>query len=147
MLQTNVALNALRTPTIIPQYMTKFAMEKVCDLPGVNVSITVWQVRCDGFVVFSARQVCIISLRSPGVTKDLEIKQLSLRKVRCFAMDQVRDQPGLNVSKMVCQLRCDKFGLISARQLCIMKLEMKPAKPPQGKARVGFEATAEEWRF
>ena len=28
-----------------------------------------------------------------------------------------------------------------------MKLEMKPAKPSQGKARVGFEATAGEWRF
>ena len=62
-------------------------------------------------------------------------------------MDQVCDQPGLNVSIMVWQLRCYKFAFFSARQLYIMKLEMKPAKPSQGKARVGFEATAEEWRF
>ena len=62
-------------------------------------------------------------------------------------MDQVFDQPGLNVSIIVWQLRCDKFILFSARQLYIMKLEMKPAKPSQGKVRVGFEASAEEWRF
>ena len=87
MLQSNVALNAARTSTIISQYMTKFAMDQVFDQPGVSVSMAVWQLRCDKFVVFSARQ------------------------------------------------------------LYIMRLEMKPAKPSQGKAREGIEATAEEWRF
>ena len=38
---TNVALNAPHTSTIIPQYMTKFAIDQVCDKPGVNVSMTV----------------------------------------------------------------------------------------------------------
>ena len=54
--QTNVALNSFRTFTIIPQYMTKFAMDQICDLPGLNVSITVWQLQLDIFFVFSARQ-------------------------------------------------------------------------------------------
>ena len=45
------------------------------------------------------------------------------------------------------KLRCDKFVVFSARQLYITKLEMKPAKPSQGKTRVDFEATAEEWRI
>ena len=39
--QKNVALNSFRTSTIIPQYTTKFAMDHVFDLPGLNVSITV----------------------------------------------------------------------------------------------------------
>ena len=47
-------------------------------------------------------------------------------------MDQVRDHPGLNVSIMVLRLRCDKFVVFSARQLYIMKLEMKPAESSQG---------------
>ena len=47
-------------------------------------------------------------------------------------MDQVCDRPGLNVSIMVCQLRCDNFVLFSARQQYIMKLEMKPGKSSQG---------------
>ena len=41
-----------------------------------------------------------------------------------FTMDQVGDQPGLDVSITVRQLRCDKFVLFSVRQLCIMKLEV-----------------------
>ena len=41
LVQTNVAPNAFRTSTIIPQYMTKFAMDQVDDQPGLNVSITV----------------------------------------------------------------------------------------------------------
>ena len=45
----NVARNAFRTSTIKPQYMTKLAMGQVCDQPGLNVSITVWQLRCDIF--------------------------------------------------------------------------------------------------
>ena len=64
-----------------------------------------------------------------------EMKRAKFRKVRSLSMDQVCDKPGLNVSIMVCQLRFDKFVLFSARQLFIMKLEMKPAKPSQGKAR------------
>ena len=39
--QTNVAPNASRTSTIIPQYMTKSAMDQVCDQPGLSASITV----------------------------------------------------------------------------------------------------------
>ena len=62
---SNVAPNAFRTSTLIPQHMTKFAMDKVFDLPGLNVSIAVWQLRCDKFFVFSARQVCIIKLEIP----------------------------------------------------------------------------------
>ena len=50
--QTNVARNAFRAPTMTPQYMTLFAMEQFCDQLGVNVSITVWQLRFDKFVVF-----------------------------------------------------------------------------------------------
>ena len=45
--QTNVAPNAFRTSTITPQYMTKFAMDQLCVQPGLNVSITVWQLPCD----------------------------------------------------------------------------------------------------
>ena len=40
-IQANVAPNAFRTSTIIQQYMTKFAMDKVFVQPGLNVSITV----------------------------------------------------------------------------------------------------------
>ena len=36
--------------------------------------MSVWQLRCDKFVVFFAREVYILSLRSPGVTKDLRRK-------------------------------------------------------------------------
>ena len=61
----NVAPNAFRTSTIIPQYITKFAMDQLCDQPGLNVSITVRQLRCDKFVVFSARHVYIIKLETP----------------------------------------------------------------------------------
>ena len=55
--QTNVAFYALSTSAIIPQHKTKFAMDQVCDRPGLFVSITVWQLRCDKVVVFSARPV------------------------------------------------------------------------------------------
>ena len=41
LLQTNDAPNALRTSTAIPQYMTKFAMDQVCDRSGLIVVITV----------------------------------------------------------------------------------------------------------
>ena len=37
----------------------------------------------------------ILNLRCPGVTKILREKLASFREVRCFAMDQVCDQPGL----------------------------------------------------
>ena len=63
--QTRVAPNAFRTSTITPQYMTKLAMDQVCDKPGLNVPITVWQPRCDKFVVFSAGQLCIMMLEVP----------------------------------------------------------------------------------
>ena len=63
--ETNVSPNAIRTSTIIPQYMTKLAMDQVCDQPGLNVSITAWQLPCDKFVVFSARQVRIMKLEIP----------------------------------------------------------------------------------
>ena len=63
--QTNVAPYAFRTSTIIPQYMTKFAMDQVCDQPGLTVPTTVWQLPRDKFVVFSARQVCIMKLEVP----------------------------------------------------------------------------------
>ena len=36
-LQTNFAPNASRTSSIIPQYMTKFAMDQVGDQPGLDV--------------------------------------------------------------------------------------------------------------
>ena len=39
--QTNVAPNALRTSALLPQYMTKFAIDQVCDQPWLNVSIKV----------------------------------------------------------------------------------------------------------
>ena len=39
LVQTNVAPNAFRTVIIIPQYMTKFAMDQVCDESGLNVLI------------------------------------------------------------------------------------------------------------
>ena len=41
-----------------------------------------------------------------------------------FAMGQVCDQPGLNFSITVRQLPCDKFVVLSARQVCIIKLEI-----------------------
>ena len=63
--QTNIAPNAFRTSTTIPQNITLFAMDQVCDQPGLDVSITVRQIRCDKFVVFSTRQVCIIKLEIP----------------------------------------------------------------------------------
>ena len=93
--------------------------------------MAVCQLRCDKFVVFFAREECVLNLRSPGVTKDLREEIASFRKLRSFAMDQVRDQPRLNVSIMVWQLRCEKF-FFSARQLYIIGLEMKPAKSSQG---------------
>ena len=34
--QTNVTPIALRTFTTIPQYKTKFAMDPICDQPGLN---------------------------------------------------------------------------------------------------------------
>ena len=37
----NCRPSAFRTSTIIPQYMTKFAMDQVGDKPGLKVSITV----------------------------------------------------------------------------------------------------------
>ena len=43
--QTNVAPNAFRTYTIIPQYMTKFAMDQVCYKLGLGVAMTVSQLR------------------------------------------------------------------------------------------------------
>ena len=45
--------------------MTLSAMDQFFDLPGVNVSITVWHLRCDKFVVFYAGQLCIIELENP----------------------------------------------------------------------------------
>ena len=39
--QTDAAPNAIRTSTVISQYMTKFDMDQVFDKPGLNVSITV----------------------------------------------------------------------------------------------------------
>ena len=63
--QTNVAPNAPRTSNIIPQFITKFAMDQVCDQPGLNVSIAVCQLRRDKFFVFTARQVCIMNLEIP----------------------------------------------------------------------------------
>ena len=83
-------------------------------------------------LLFFAREVYILNLKSPGVTKDLREEKASFRKVRSFAMDKGCDTTGLNVSKMVLQLRCDKFVLFSARQLCIMELEVKPASYSQG---------------
>ena len=50
--------------------------------------MAVRQLRCDKFVVFFAREMYILNLRCPGVTKVLREK---------LAMDQVCDQPGLNV--------------------------------------------------
>ena len=38
--QKNVATNAYRTSSLIPQYMTKLAMVQVGDQPGLNVSRT-----------------------------------------------------------------------------------------------------------
>ena len=64
--QRNVAFNDHLASTTIPQYMTKFAIDQVFDQPGLNVSITVWHLQCDEFVVFSARQVCIMELEIPG---------------------------------------------------------------------------------
>ena len=63
--QTNVAPNAFRTSTITPQYMTKIAMDQVCDPSGLNVLITVSQVRFDKFIVFSSKQVFIMKLEAP----------------------------------------------------------------------------------
>ena len=63
--QTNVTPNAFRTSTITPRYMTKFDIDQVCDQPGLNVSVTVWQLRYDKFVVFSARQLFIMKLDIP----------------------------------------------------------------------------------
>ena len=65
MVQTNVAPNALRTSTITPRHTTKFAINQVCDHPGLNVIITVLHIRCDKFVIFSARQVCIRNCETP----------------------------------------------------------------------------------
>ena len=58
---------------------------------------------CDKFVVFFAREIYILNLRTRGVTKDLRGKMAdaSSSKARSFAMDQVCDQPGLDVSIMV----------------------------------------------
>ena len=53
--QTNDAHNGFRTSTITAQYVTTLAMSRVSDQPVLNVSITVWDLRCDMFVVFSAR--------------------------------------------------------------------------------------------
>ena len=49
--QKNVAPIAFRTSNIITQYMTKFAMDQVCVQPGLNVSITVWQLPSDKFFI------------------------------------------------------------------------------------------------
>ena len=40
----------------------------------------VWQLRCDKFVVFFAREVYILNLSSPGVTKDLSHNGCDLNK-------------------------------------------------------------------
>ena len=45
---------------------------------GLNVSMAVSQLRCDRFVVFSAREIFILNLRSPGVTKNLKINEAGL---------------------------------------------------------------------
>ena len=55
--QTNVAPNAFRPSIIIPQYMSKLAMDQVCDQPGLNASIAVRKLLCDKFFIFSSRQV------------------------------------------------------------------------------------------
>ena len=78
MVQTNVAPSAFRTSTIIPQYVTKFAMDQVCDQPGLNVTTTVWQLRCDKFVVFSAKQLCSMRLEIPRCEEGPEMKRAIL---------------------------------------------------------------------
>ena len=81
--------------------MTYFVMEEGLCKYGHNVSMAVWQLRRDKFIVFLAREVYTLNLRSPGVTKDLKEKLASFRKVRSFSMDQVSDQSGLNAPRMV----------------------------------------------
>ena len=51
--------------------MSYFAMEQGLCKHGINVPMTVWQLRCDKFVVFFSRDVYILNLSFPGVTKDL----------------------------------------------------------------------------
>ena len=76
--------------------MTYFAMDYGLWKHGLNVSMAVWQLPLDKFVVFFAREEYIPNLRSPAVTKDLRGNmQAFFRKVKSFAMDQVCDQPRL----------------------------------------------------
>ena len=62
--------------------------------------MTVSELPCDKFVVFFAREVYILNLRSPGVTKDLR-EEIASSQGEEFCHGQVCDQPGLNVSIMV----------------------------------------------
>ena len=63
--QTNVAPNTFRSYIAIQQYMAKFAMDQVCDQPGLNFLKSAWQLRCDDFAVFSAKPLCIMELEIP----------------------------------------------------------------------------------
>ena len=68
--QTNVARDAFRAATTIPQYMTSVQLNLLSAnclwlmCPGVHVLLTVWlRYR---YVWFSARRSCIMNLEIPG---------------------------------------------------------------------------------
>ena len=66
--QTNVARHAFRDYTIMPQYVTLFDIicpRLICVIPRLYVSKKVRNLLCDKFVVFSARQFCIMKLEIP----------------------------------------------------------------------------------
>ena len=65
--QIYVAPKAILTSTIIPQNMTKFAMGQVFDQPGLNVSITAWQLRCDIFFCIFCEAGVHLESRDPQV--------------------------------------------------------------------------------
>ena len=76
LVQQNVARNAFRESYFIYSnhstwlYLTYLPWTNFVTSPGAYVSITVWHLRCDKFVVFSARELCIMRLGIPRFYED-----------------------------------------------------------------------------
>ena len=49
--------------------------------------MTIWQLPCDKFVVFFAREMYILNLRSPGVTNRSEMKVNQIKSEQTVSRD------------------------------------------------------------
>ena len=58
----------MRFVRLLSQYVPLLAMDKFCDRPGVNVSITVWQLRCGKLAIVSPLATPAFNLCDVGDT-------------------------------------------------------------------------------